>query len=192
MKGLATEALLAITRGHVPVIVSFFQEGQDKVVEFLSASQAPFRVLTAGNFHQTAPANKEVLLVNAELVGTPEWNAFVSAGMKAFSFHFLFGGHYPLPDRENKILSALTAGHPLKTPVFFCISLEDPLMIAFGSEKLTPLLETLGLKDEECIEHALVTKSIQRAQEKLARTVTHETRTQSEAAWFERNYQKKD
>ncbi len=49
----------------------------------------------------------------------------------------------------------------------FYVSLEDDLMRIFGSERLSPFLEKLGLKDGQAIEHPMISKAIENAQKKV-------------------------
>ena len=49
----------------------------------------------------------------------------------------------------------------------FFLSLEDDLMRLFGSERIAGLMETLGLKDGECIEHGMISKAIENAQKRV-------------------------
>ncbi len=49
----------------------------------------------------------------------------------------------------------------------FYVSLEDDLMRIFGSERLAPFLERLGLKDGQAIEHTMISKAIENAQKKV-------------------------
>ena len=49
----------------------------------------------------------------------------------------------------------------------FFVSLEDDLMRIFGSESINNMLEKLGLKDGESIEHPWINKAIERAQQKV-------------------------
>lgn len=49
----------------------------------------------------------------------------------------------------------------------FYVSLEDDLMRIFGSEKLAPFLERLGLKDGQAIEHKMISKAIENSQKKV-------------------------
>ena len=49
----------------------------------------------------------------------------------------------------------------------FYVSLEDKLMRLFASERIARLMDRIGLKDGEVIEHSIVTKSIERAQRKV-------------------------
>jgi len=49
----------------------------------------------------------------------------------------------------------------------FFVSLEDDLMRLFGSERISGIMDRLGLKDGEMIQHSMITKSIERAQKKV-------------------------
>ena len=50
--------------------------------------------------------------------------------------------------------------------VFF-VSLEDDLMRLFGSERISSVMDRLGFKEGEMIEHSMISKSIERAQKKV-------------------------
>jgi len=49
----------------------------------------------------------------------------------------------------------------------FFVSLEDDLMRLFGSERIAGIMDKLGLKDGEMIQHSMITRSIERAQKKV-------------------------
>ena len=49
----------------------------------------------------------------------------------------------------------------------FYVSLEDDLMRLFGSERISGMMDKLGLKEGEVIQHSMITKSIERAQKKV-------------------------
>lgn len=49
----------------------------------------------------------------------------------------------------------------------FYVSLEDDLMRMFGSERIAGLMDKLGYKEGEVIQHSMITKSIERAQKKV-------------------------
>ena len=49
----------------------------------------------------------------------------------------------------------------------FYVSLEDDLMRIFGSESINKILEKLGLKDGESIDHPWINKALERAQQKV-------------------------
>ncbi len=49
----------------------------------------------------------------------------------------------------------------------FYLSLEDDLMRIFGSDRIKGMMETLGMKDDEQIEHRWLTRAIEGAQKKV-------------------------
>ncbi len=49
----------------------------------------------------------------------------------------------------------------------FYLSLEDDLMRIFGSDRIGPIMQKLGMEDGEAIEHKMVTNAIERAQKKV-------------------------
>jgi preprotein translocase subunit SecA len=57
----------------------------------------------------------------------------------------------------------------------FFVSLEDNLMLWFGSERISVWLERLGMKEGEAIENTMVTRSISKAQKKVE-LINHERR----------------
>ena len=49
----------------------------------------------------------------------------------------------------------------------FFVSLEDDLMRMFGSERIAPLMDRIGLQEGEMIQHPMITKQIEKAQKKV-------------------------
>jgi preprotein translocase subunit SecA len=56
-------------------------------------------------------------------------------------------------------------GDPGSSVFFVC--LEDDLMRLFGSERISSVMDKLGFKEGEMIEHSMISKSIERAQKKV-------------------------
>jgi preprotein translocase subunit SecA len=49
----------------------------------------------------------------------------------------------------------------------FYLSLDDDLMRIFGSEKMTGMLQKLGLKDDEAIQHPWISRALEKAQQRV-------------------------
>ena len=49
----------------------------------------------------------------------------------------------------------------------FFVSLDDDLMRMFGSERIAKIMDRMGIKDGEVIQHSMITNSIERAQKKV-------------------------
>lgn len=56
-------------------------------------------------------------------------------------------------------------GDPGSSQFFVC--LEDDLMRLFGSDRISGIMDRLGLKEGEVIQHSMISKSIERAQKKV-------------------------
>ena len=100
---------------------------------------------------------------------------------------FMFFGHYPVPSKENKILEKLA---PSRGDVAFYSSLDDPSFKIFGADHIKATLDKLGLADEEAIEHAMVSRAMKNAREKIEQSVTHEIACATETEWFQKNVKK--
>lgn len=67
-------------------------------------------------------------------------------------------------------------------------SLREPLFQQFGGEKIIQLMKQLGMKEEEVIENAMISKAIKKAQEKIEGKVISELPVRSQLDWIEKNY----
>ncbi|RKY93699.1 MAG: preprotein translocase subunit SecA, partial [Ignavibacteriae bacterium] len=56
-------------------------------------------------------------------------------------------------------------GDPGTTKFYLC--LEDDLMRLFGSDRIATVMEKMGIKEGEVIQHPMITKSVERAQKKV-------------------------
>lgn len=94
----------------------------------------------------------------------------------------VFVEHYPLHAKEIELIKNWNAE---KIIVFS--AMDEPLFKHFGSEKLIPLMKMMGMKEDEVIEHNMVSKSIIKGQEKIAEQVNSEQSASSQAGWMEKN-----
>lgn len=96
--------------------------------------------------------------------------------------NIVFIEHYPLKGKEETLFTTLN-----QKEIVVYVSLEEPLMKLFGSERIIELMKKMGLTEEEELNHSMITASIQKAQEKLAKKVTLEQSASSQQEWFRRN-----
>ena len=91
-----------------------------------------------------------------------------------------------LPGRAERV-DALAAGLGSPTPTHHA-SLDDPLLQMFGGENIQALMRKLGMTDAEPIEHKMVSRSVVRAQQRVAERVGPSVRpAESQAAWISLN-----
>ena len=94
----------------------------------------------------------------------------------------IFLEHYPLRIEEEKLIQFWNPNE-----IFVLSSLDEPLFEIFGGQRIVTMMENMGLKDDEQIQHAMITKSIKRAQEKLQEKVLTENTANSSKDWFIKN-----
>ncbi len=98
----------------------------------------------------------------------------------------IFLEHYPLFKKEQELFRSLNAA-----AITVLSSLEDPLLIQFGGEKISTLMRTLGVDEAEAISHKMITSSLVNAQQKLDEKITTELLASSAEEWFKRNRSEK-
>jgi hypothetical protein len=106
-----------------------------------------------------------------------EVNSFQVAGKTV-----IFLEHYPLSDKETSLLQSWKP-----TSTFVLSALDEPLFTHFGGERIIQLMQQMGMKEDEPLEHTMITSAIQNAQQKLAKKVTVEHTAASMEEWFRKN-----
>jgi hypothetical protein len=97
----------------------------------------------------------------------------------------IFVEHYPLRKIEQHLFLQLNLSEAVVLS-----SLDEPLFQKFGGGKLVELMKRMGMKEDEIIDSTMVTKSIQRAQEKIEETVSTDRKATSQQEWFLLNQEK--
>jgi preprotein translocase subunit SecA len=74
---------------------------------------------------------------------------------------------YPDFNVEQNLLEIIQEiGYDTGKVIFFN-GLDDPIFIPFGAERIQKLMISMGMSEDEPIEHAMISKSIDRAQQKV-------------------------
>lgn len=94
----------------------------------------------------------------------------------------VFTEHYPLHSKELELIK----DWPTEKIIVYS-AMDEPLFKHFGSDKLIPLMKMMGMKEDEVIEHSMVTKSIIKGQEKIAEQVSFEHAASSQGDWMKKN-----
>lgn len=94
----------------------------------------------------------------------------------------IFIEHYPLAIKEAELFETMA-----EKSITVYSSLDDPLFLFFGGDKIASLLTNLGMNDNEAISHSMITRSIQNAQHKLSKKVITEHSATSVDEWFRKN-----
>ncbi len=181
--GITSEALKAIQQSARVILISWFEDQRQSFIDYYTIHKVPFELWDGTT---AIGATQGICIIKSDALGTSAV-ARLSEHSKNGKLAFFFGGHYPLLPRESEVLEKLKGLNRPNISISFCQSLDGALLKYFGGGKLVSLLEQLGLKDDECIEHAMITTSITRARQKLTKEVTNEMSARTEADWFVKN-----
>jgi hypothetical protein len=98
--------------------------------------------------------------------------------------HIIMLEHYPLPDKETTFFLSLN-----QQEVVVLSAMDEPLFTAFGGDRIITLMQKLGMKEDEPIEHAMITNSLKNAQRKLEEKLKGgiEQSATSMQDWFSKN-----
>ena len=184
LKGMMTDALRLITEGKIPVVIPYFSESQEKIIQFLSTNNVPYHLIETDGSADKMIQELVVLVLDLKFFRSVESIDFVKKLSIKKKIQLLFSGHYPLPAKEKKFLARFSA---LKIQSVFYSSLDEPSFEIFGASQIISVMEKLGVKDEEAIEHQMVSKAMGRAREKIENKVKFEHEASSEKEWFLKN-----
>jgi hypothetical protein len=98
----------------------------------------------------------------------------------------LAAGHHFLPDEDERI-AAWCEGLGAPVRLRFHDSLESAVLAIFNFANVAAMLDKLGLKDDEAIEHPFVGRAIRSAQEKVAKAATGARAADSPEEWMRLN-----
>ncbi len=166
----------------VPVrdIIYIAKEAKYKALQDLLQNDKTCKVLcwfeaTRRELHAYLPVDRkpEVLLAS---------QYFYSPGT-----NFVFAEHYPLKQAEQELYKILA----IEKAVVYS-ALQEPLFTSFGGEKIIQMMLQMGMKEDESIEHNMISKAIENAQEKIEKKVLVEQRTTSPEEWLLMNLSQSD
>jgi hypothetical protein len=194
-QGIAAELLAQRAAGCATLAVVHFNDTKDRLLTSFEADgvawtpiDRPSDLLRGDSVTATSPQTRTGLLHSATLLGEAAAIAAENLPADAARLHVAVAEMYPLPDRDDLVRSFL-ASLPLRCRLCWHISLDEAVLQTVG--RITPLvvelLEQLGFKDDQCIEHPMLQQSIRKAQEKIKRQTVGDEAAESAQAWLDRN-----
>jgi preprotein translocase subunit SecA len=127
-----------------------------------------------------------VSLVLAEAAGDAAYGDHSQPPIPAVPRRLLVVEHYPLRARDEAVEKA-AARLPFPHSLTFHSALDEPLFQRYGSERIVPLWKSLGMPEDDCIEHEAIAKVLANAQKAVGREVRAEIRADSAEDWFAHN-----
>jgi hypothetical protein len=95
---------------------------------------------------------------------------------------FIFFEHYPVREKELAVYEKMG----LRQAEIWT-ALDEPLLERFGGARLVEMMKKLGMNQEESIEHPLISRSIRKAQDKIAGQLLLDHHANSMESWFSQN-----
>lgn len=163
-------------------IFYYFEDSKKWLVDLLNQKGIEFEDLDRAN-----RTSKVVLVPAADIKSSSRVVDALRKLSNPNSSQFLFANHFPKYYFEAEILEELIHLHDSVIQSCFYVSLDEPLMRVFGSERIMVIMDKMGYKEDEIIQHNMVTKSIINAQKKIDVNVTNELRANSQEEWFNIN-----
>jgi len=179
-KAIARKVKEIHTKGQPVLIGTVSIEKNELLSEFLRSEGVPHEILNAKNHEREgeiiAQAGKKGAVtiatnmagrgVDIKLGGNPNTKE-LSEEVKSLGGLFVLGTERHEARRIDNQLRGRSGrqGDPGETQFF--VSLEDSLMRVFASDTLKSMMGRLGMPEDEAIEHRIISRSLETAQEKI-------------------------
>src|SRR6202035_4610395 len=159
------------TEGRPSLVGTTSVEVSELLSKMLQVKKIPHNVLNAKQHAREAQVVAEAGLAGAVTIATNMagrgTDIKLGPGVKEAGGLAIIGTERHESRRVDRQLRGRSArqGDPGTTQ--FYVSLEDDLMRMFGSDRIASIMDKMGYKEGEVIQHSMVTKSIERAQKKV-------------------------
>jgi preprotein translocase subunit SecA len=159
------------SEGRPSLVGTTSVEVSELLSKMLQVKKIPHNVLNAKQHAREAQVVAEAGLAGAVTIATNMagrgTDIKLGPGVKEAGGLAIVGTERHESRRVDRQLRGRSArqGDPGTTQFYVC--LEDDLMRMFGSDRIASLMDKMGYKEGEVIQHSMVTKSIERAQKKV-------------------------
>jgi preprotein translocase subunit SecA len=168
---VADEALELYKKGQPILIGTVSIEKSEKLSTLLKKRGIPHSVLNAKNHAKEAhiitnAGQKKSVTLSTNMAGRGTDIVLGDGVVELGGLHVIGTERHEARRVDNQLRGRSGRQGDIGSSRFY-VSLEDDLMRIFGSERLAPFLEKLGLKDGQAIEHGMISKAIENAQKKV-------------------------
>ncbi len=102
---------------------------------------------------------------------------------KKKKIHIIAAEHYPVPDRDESILTYAAQLSQFST-VSFHSALDEPLLELFGTARISSILKKLGWDKKTSISHSMITTALGETQRKIKKQSIGDQHCGSMKDWF--------
>jgi preprotein translocase subunit SecA len=159
------------TAGRPTLVGTTSVEVSELLSKMLQVKKIPHNVLNAKQHAREAQVVAEAGLPGAVTIATNMagrgTDIKLGPGVKEAGGLAIIGTERHESRRVDRQLRGRSARQGDPGTSQFYVSLEDDLMRMFGSDRIASLMDKMGYKEGEVIQHSMVTRSIERAQKKV-------------------------
>jgi preprotein translocase subunit SecA len=167
-----TEEVKELHKKGQPVLVGTISiENSEILSDFFKRNGIPHSVLNAKHHEKeaeiVAKAGQEKMVTIATNMAGRGTDIVLGDGVKDLGGLHIIGSERHESRRIDNQLRGRSGRQGDNGSSRFYVALDDDLMRLFGSDRIAKIMSTLGLPDDTPIEHALISRSIEKAQKKV-------------------------
>ena len=121
-------------------------------------------------------------LVQSKFPNIKLTHAFDVQPHEVFEKNVIFLEHHPMRSKEANSLMDWKASN-----IYVLSALDEALFQQFGGDKTIELMRKMGMREDEALEHSMISRSIERAQQKLEKKAVSDDAAGSAAEWIRKN-----
>lgn len=170
-EAIAEDCKEAYLKGQPVLVGTVSIENSEKISKLLNQKGIPHSVLNAKFHEKEAEIVKEAgqkshITIATNMAGRGT-DIVLGDGVKEAGGLFIIGSERHESRRIDNQLRGRAGRQGDPGASRFYLSLEDDLMRIFGSDRIAPIMQKLGMQEGEAIEHKMVSKAIERAQKRV-------------------------
>jgi preprotein translocase subunit SecA len=166
------EEIRALHKKGQPVLVGTISiDKSEKLSRMLEKTKIPHEVLNAKNHEREAEivamaGQKGRVTISTNMAGRGT-DIVLGEGVKELGGLHIIGTERHESRRVDNQLRGRSGRQGDEGSSRFYLSLEDDLLRIFGGERMSSIMERLGMEEGEPIEHGMISKAIENAQKKV-------------------------
>ena len=187
-KGVLSDVKVRLGVDQAVVVVAHFEDTYRVLADLLNPLPVdclPLAKTPAWRHIKPGPDGRVALyLLHSDLLAKKDLSADPVPGELPASFIIteVHGSAY-LSEQLEWLIGAI----PFRAHIERHVSLDEPTMSLFANNTTVQMLEKLGMKDDDCIDHPMIDSSIDRALQRYARNAVSERPAKSAREWISLN-----
>lgn len=189
--GIDNEILKKTNEVFYILLIAHFEKTLEELIKVTNQQDMLYEVfkttwdISNFNIHRLKQEKKRYAVVLSDILAElMRYNRHSrQTDTKGKKIHIVVAERYPIPDRDNTVLS-YAAQLSQRTTISFHTALDEPLMRLFGADDITKMVKKLGWDEATFIAHPMITKAIMEIQRKIKSQSIGDQRVDSQEAWL--------